>query len=219
MVNATVIIPCKDMADTLTAAVESALAAKAANVIIVNDGSKDNTDIIARDLERVYESVVYIRSSMSNGVCFARNQAIAHPACTGLVIPLDADDTLLLEGVTLLADAWEHNTWVYGGWIETDGDASFPVDAPPPGMLDRKNVCHATMLFSRADWERVGGYDPDFNIGGEDWAFQRALTTAGVKPVRIDAPIYTRWMKENHRTDKARERIPFINKLMVEKYG
>lgn len=216
---ATVIIPCKNMADTLIQAVESAIKAKADTVIIVNDGSTDNTFIIGQDLERLYPNVHYIGNRMSNGVCFARNQAIAHPACGGLVVPLDADDTLLPEGLTLLSDVWEHDRWVYGGWIETDGDATFTTDAPPPGMLDRKNLCHATMLFSRADWERVGGYDPDFNIGGEDWAFQRALVGAGITPVRVDAPVYTRWMRDNERTAKARDRIPFINKLMREKYG
>lgn len=218
----TVIIPCYNMALLLARAVESALRAGADHVIVTNDGSTDNTHVICERL-RAEVGITYIRSSMRNGVCFARNQAIAQASANTLIVPLDADDWIPADGANglgILFQAYRPRTWVYGDWAESiDGAVPVPVTAPPAGMLNRKNICHATMIFAKEDWERVGGYDPEFNIGGEDWAFQRALTQAGVTPVKTDGVTYCRTVGDNERTNKARDRIPFINQLMREKYG
>lgn len=211
----TVIIPCYNMANTLARAVESAINANASWVIVVNDGSTDNCWQVAHRLRELHsDRVMYIENTVRLGVCASRNLAIQKSE-TGLIVPLDADDQLTPQSLMVLSEGYTSNTWVYGNWIE-NGDT---VIAPPPGMLDRKNVCHATMLFATGDWIAANGYDPDFNIGGEDWAFQLALTRAGVTPVKVNEPIYIRDVSVNARTHKARDRIPMINQLVKEKYG
>lgn len=151
--------------------------------------------------------------SIHAGVCHARNLGVFRVK-HDLIVPLDADDELMPDGLQALVDAWQPGTLVYGGWIEGDEYKS----PAPPEMLNRKNVAHATWLFHKDDWRRVGGYDPDMNIGGEDWQFMIALVEAGVKPIRIDAPIYKRAIREGSRTEVARRRIGMIKQLLREKH-
>lgn len=152
------------------------------------------------------------------GVCGARNSMIDHPSTTELIFPLDADDELLPDGLQALYDAWQPGTLVYGDWLVVTEEGESLVAAPPPEMLNRKSVAHASWLFHRDDWSRVGGYDPDFNLGCEDWAFMVALVRAGVKPVRVKVPIYRKHENKEGRGAKCWERRELIRALMREKY-
>lgn len=166
-----------------------------------------------------------------HGVCYARNTAIEQ-AETDLILPLDADDCLLPGAVERMAQAWEPSKVVYGGWQEEilQSDTKREHDrmriyrnedkqAPPPEMLSRKHICHATYLFSKDDWQSVGGYDPDFNIGAEDWAFMIALVNAGCELVRLEGtPLYFKSVSDNGRTHKAIRHKYMIQELLREKY-
>lgn len=210
-----VVIPHRDMQDVLPRAIASAFDAGADFVYSISDGTGPDYGSEADRLDAVFH-----RSTRGHvGVAGARNIGINWSGRDDLIIPLDADDELLPDSVHALESAWEPGTWVYGGWIEAEPDGTETViSAPPPGMLNRKALCHATMLFHRNDWAKVGGYDPDFNIGGEDWAFQVALTAAGVRPVRVDQPIYRRHIGVNARTGQARQYGDVILRLLRDKY-
>jgi glycosyltransferase involved in cell wall biosynthesis len=219
----TVVIPVRNMAATLERAVRSALDAGASEVVIVNDASTDNTESIARELCHKYgvDTVLDYYSSLlvPAGVCFTRNYGIVC-ARNRFIVCLDADDMLTPESLTALTYAYEPGTWVYGGWRDMSEEGvhieSHP--APPPGMLNRKTLCHATFLFSKEDWRKVGGFDPDFSLGIEDWAFQCALTAAGVQPKRVDALIYNRTVGINERSKKATRYYPFLFEVLRDKY-
>jgi glycosyltransferase involved in cell wall biosynthesis len=197
------------MTDTVQRTIQSSRDAYVADIVVVDDGSIDGS---WRAID-TFHSIKTHRFKKPVGVCGARNYAIQLAGYVH-IIPLDADDELLPDGVETLLKAHKDNTFVYGGWYEGDTYIS----PPPPEMLTRKNVAHATWLFHRDDWQRVGGYDPDFNIGGEDYAFMVALVNAGVQPIRIDVPIYRKHIREGSRTAAARSRYPFIQQLLREKY-
>ena len=90
MKAATIIIPCFNHADHLGAAIDSALAQTApCQVIVVNDGSTDNTvDVMGR-----YGDRILALSIPHAGVCTARNVGLDH-ATAEFVQFLDADDSL-----------------------------------------------------------------------------------------------------------------------------
>lgn len=210
----TVIIPTYCMGGKVGRAIDSALSANAAQIIVIDDTSQDGTREIVERLARLHHHIEYIELPFHSGVVYARNLGV-YRAAFDLIVPLDADDQLTINGLQSLYDGYQPDTWIYGDWIENH----VGVTAPPPGMLNRKNVCHATMLFAKNDWYAAGGYDSDFEIGGEDWAFQRALTASNVKPVKVNDPIYIRDVSVNIRTYLARDRIPMINQLVREKYS
>lgn len=93
-----VIIPTHNYAHFLPEAVHSVLRQKADNldaeIIVVDDGSTDNTQEIAREMLR---DIVYVRQE-KNGVSAARNAGI-QKAHGDYVVFLDADDVLMEEAL------------------------------------------------------------------------------------------------------------------------
>src|SRR4029450_1113854 len=91
-----VVIPCYRQAHFLTEAIASALRQSYSNleIIVVDDGSPDNTEEVVRR----FPGVRYIRQR-NQGLAAARNAGVR--ASTGdFVIFLDADDRLVPGAVT-----------------------------------------------------------------------------------------------------------------------
>lgn len=212
--NLSVIIPAHNMANTLERAALSALNAGCQDVVIVDDSSTDHTFPLVDSLRFRYRGRVrYYETgaAMPAGVCHARNLGITR-AYHDLIVCLDADDCFLPSGLCDLFCAHQPNSFVYGGWLENDEERI----APPIGMINRKAVCYATWLFERQAWQRVGGFSPNFNIGGEDHAFMLALLEHDVQPVHILSPVYRRSVNVNARTEFARGHSRCIATLLRE---
>lgn len=222
----TVVIPVRNMEATLKRAMSSALDAGAMQVFIMDDYSTDDTAKVAyqyhrTNIHRVKTPGVISKCAtmVPSGVVHVRNYGVAW-AMTDLIVCLDADDTLTPESLKALYEAYEPGTWVYGGWRDISEEDVHMVThpAPPPAMIDRKNLCHATFLFAKEDWRKVGGFDPDFSLGIEDYAFQVALTNAGIRPKRVDSIIYNRTVGVNERSKKATRYYPFLFQVLQDKY-
>lgn len=208
-----VVIPARNMAATVGKAIKSALMAGAADVVVVDDASSDDTfsqavSACSGGLVRVIQS-----GKVRAGVCVARNMGI-ELAREKLIVPLDADDTLLPDSLEYLYSRYVPRALVYGGWIEN----GVTREAPPPEMLNRKNIAHATWLFEKAAWRAVGGYDPLFELGAEDWALMVDLVVSGIKPVHLEGAVYNRAVNVGTRTDSARGHINCIRNLLEARH-
>jgi glycosyltransferase involved in cell wall biosynthesis len=216
-----VIIPAHNAGQTIKRAIDSAFAAGAGEVIVVNDGSTDGTGVYAAALKEVYPAGRYKTLHTNDtyhqpaGVCYARNLGVA-AAFYDSIIPLDADDYFLPDGIRALYVKSFPSIAVYGSHIEGEGTPKI-VSAPPPERLAHKNLTGATYLFSQRDWERAGGYRPDFNIGCEDWAFMAALASVGVQLVRVDEPIYV-YAPGGKRAARCMKYTDTIRQLLAEHY-
>lgn len=208
-----VIIPARNMQGTVGYAIKSALTAGAAEVIVVDDASEDET--FMEVLKHCSEGRVRVIQSgkVRVGVCVARNMAIEQ-AHEKLIVPLDADDTLLPDSLEYLHSRYVPRVLVYGGWNEN----GVTREAPPPGMLPKKNIAHATWLFEKAAWYNVNGYDPQFELGAEDWTFMVDLVMIGVEPVRLQGAIYNRAVNVGTRTDMAKGHINCIRNMLEARY-
>lgn len=207
----TVIIPCHNQADTLTAAVQSAMDAD--QIIIVDDCSSDDTADIGRDLDQRYNHVIYTETGaeVAAGVCFARNYGISH-AAGGVIIPLDADCTLTPAALAL-ADAYVPNTFIYGDWYE----GSVYHKGAPIGSINRKNCAQSTFLFTKSMWRAVGGYAPRYEAGYEDWALMCAFMQAGYTPLQVGRPL-VHSPGAGQRSNNARRLHGFLYKLLNDDY-
>jgi len=215
----TCIIPCHNGAATIRRAVQSALDAGCANVLVYDDASSDGSYGIVHSLERDTPLMVEcIASPLARvGAATARNLLIERTDNT-LLICLDADDTL--HNIASLVEAWQPGTWVYGDHIETDGTQETYHKGVPIGSLRNKLVTGVTFLFHSDDWAIAGGFDSDFAYC-EDYAFQCALTHTGAHGVYVPTPVYTRHLKPdgNERTVLAGQYWTFYREMARRKYA
>lgn len=156
---------------------------------------------------------VKVMEDVDIGVCGIRNMLVRQ-AKNDFIVPLDADDTLLEGGLLALSEAWDFGRWVYGYYTVEHTI----IETARIERLFEKSICHATILYHRADFELVGGYDPDFNIGTEDYAFCLALQRAGVLGKQIKTPVYAKFMDDDGRGAKCFERRDIIRRLLNEKF-
>lgn len=164
-----IVIPCYNHARFLTAALESALAqdAPAADVVVVDDGSTDETAAVARRYP------VQLIQQPNRGLAAARNAGRA--ATRGdVIIFLDADDVLWpIAAKAALAHLAAHPAagMVTGGCRVIDG-AGAPVATNVPAIrnghyeaLLRDNFLWmpAMTAFRRAALDEVGVFDGRVN--------------------------------------------------------
>jgi GT2 family glycosyltransferase/SAM-dependent methyltransferase len=163
-----VIITCYNQARFLSDAIESVLRQTYSHreIIVVDDGSTDTTSEIVAS----YAGLRYIRQS-NQGLSAARNAGFCESKADYLVF-LDADDRLLpnaLEiGVGHLEDHGECALVSGDHMLITADGAPIPRRRSPCVEQDhylallRRNYIgmHATVMYRRAVFEAVGGFDP-----------------------------------------------------------
>lgn len=172
-----VIIPCYNYGHFLKKAVESVLMQTHTHfeIIIVNDGSTDNTQQVAEDLitSNPAQRIHLINQPNSGKPAVARNRGIEQS--TGeYILCLDADDMInpafLKECVAVLEA--NPNISIARPAMQMFGDDNKFIYPPEYNfeLLKKINIMVAACLFRKKAWEEAGGYD--INISGyEDWDF------------------------------------------------
>lgn len=168
MPHVSVVMPVRDAAPWIGAAVESVLGQTFGDLelIVVDDGSRDGSAAI---VERVANARVRVIRQPARGTAAALNAGIA-AARAPLIARMDADDVARPDRLTLQVgylDAHPDVGVIGAGWRELapDGHA---VDVAPPamddarirGMLARRNpLAHPTVVVRRTAGEAVRWYD------------------------------------------------------------
>lgn len=95
MIKLSVIVPCYNVEKYLKACINSILKAKIDDmeIILVNDGSKDNTLAICLDYEKKYPDLIEVIDKENGGLSDARNAGIAKAKGEYLAF-IDSDDTI-----------------------------------------------------------------------------------------------------------------------------
>ncbi len=184
--DVTAVVPCFNYGAYVGEAVASLLAQDGGppRVVVVDDGSTDPATVAA-----LAELPVPVIRRENGGLSAARNTGYASTD-TPLLIALDADDHLPPGALRALkrplledpAIGFSYGiTRFFGDW---DGDMAFPpLDAYR--MLYR-HVVGPVGLTRRALWEDVGGYDPAFRTGYEDWDFWLGALARGWRGAKVD---------------------------------
>ncbi len=185
-----VVIPCKDYGRFLVEAVQSVLQQGFPDleIIVVDDGSQDETRVRARDLARSLgegrdgaPTLRLISQECSGQPAKSRNRGIAE-ARGRYILCLDADDRLEPGSLGPLAACLDDNPQVaiaYGdqrNFGEREGFEAHPeYDAR---RLTLFNFIPPASLFRRSLWETIGGFRTNV-IGYEDWDFWVAALAIG----------------------------------------
>jgi glycosyltransferase involved in cell wall biosynthesis len=184
--DVTAVVPCFNYGAWVRDAVDSLLAQEggAPHVVVVDDGSTDPAT-----LEVLADLPVPVIRQDNGGLSAARNSGYASTD-TPLLIALDADDRLPPGALNALKRPLDADpaigfsygiTHFFGDW---EGDMGFPgLDAY---RLLYRHIIGPVGLTRRALWEDVGGYDPAFRTGYEDWDFWLGALERGWRGAKVD---------------------------------
>ncbi len=188
-----VIMPCYNQGQYLEAAVESLLAQTYTDfeTIIINDGSTDETTV--RLLQTWQQPHCLVLHTPNQGPSAARNTGIQQ-AQGQFILPLDADDRIAPTFLEKTVPILETQPEVGIVYTQADlfGDQTGRFDLPPyrfPDIL-LGNMIFNTSLYRKADWEKIGGYNPNMVWGWEDYDFWLALLELGREVVQLPEVLY-----------------------------
>lgn len=193
-----VVIPCYDYADELVRAVHSVLeqTRPALEIIIVDDGSRDNTMDIGTGLANKHPEVKYIRQDNA-GVAVARNTGIA-TAVGEYIVCIDADDKIKPQFIEACSAELDNDrslgiayTGIWG--IKADGKeglTAWPGDCDYNAQVTYRSKDNARgmnqiptcCMFRRQAWVRTGGYKSRYaplGAGSEDADFWTRVMSIG----------------------------------------
>jgi len=169
-----VIVPCYNQAQYLDECLQSVLDQTYHNweCIIVNDGSPDNTEDLAKKWVEKDGRFKYFYKE-NGGLSSARNFGI-EKAEGEWILPLDADDFISDDYLELAKDYFDNDLLkvIYCN-AEKFGNVKEKLKLKKFNLknLAQNNMIFCTAFFRKMDWLKVGGYDENLKIGLEDWEF------------------------------------------------
>ncbi len=191
-----VVIPCWDQAKYLPEAVESVRQQTFSDweIVIVNDGSPDDTTEVATRLAAEGAGRVTLLEKPNGGLSSARNAGI-RAAAGAYAFVLDADDRIrptMLERTKAALDAREQVGFAYSH-IQHFGDLDtvYPLpDFDRATLISRDNNVCGNALIRKSMWRQVGGYDETMREGYEDWNFWLSCVEKGWEGQCIHEPLF-----------------------------
>jgi alpha-1,3-rhamnosyltransferase len=178
----TVVIPCYNHREFVPAAIESVLRQTYPSIqlVVIDDGSTDGSPAILEGLATQHGFDLLTQSN--TGVCRALNRAIRERAKGRYIALLGSDDIWALDKVALQIArlrAEPDSEFCYAQartFQRTLADAygaPFPSRPVEGAVIDRvvfrQHVPAGTMLFTRALYDSLGGFDEQ--LKEEDWDF------------------------------------------------
>ena len=213
-----VVIPCYNYACYLPEAVSSVLnqTYQDFEIIIVNDGSTDDTKEVAEKLiaEHPQRKIRLINQANSGQPAIARNNGIAQ-AKGEYILPLDADDKLAPQAIESYIRAvrdYPGQPIVVFGWLQEFGVKQNLWKTQPfsPDRLLRRTLLPYCSMFHRSVWELQNGYSE--NVPGyEDWDLWVGAVKMGAKFINV--PLVTAFYRETDASslvDSARKRHEWL---------
>ena len=163
-------------------------------VVVVDDASADGSAEAVRAAcsEAPWLTARLIRRGLNSGLpAVARNLAAKH-ARADLLFILDADNSVLPQGLTKLTTALEQDpgaAFAYGIIERFDGNGSLDLMSWldwDPERLRHGNYVDAMAMIRRSALQAVGGYPTQQVLAGwEDFAVWLAMAEAGMRAVRV----------------------------------
>jgi glycosyltransferase involved in cell wall biosynthesis len=191
-----VVIRCYKQARYLPQAVESVVRQGFAGweLVIVDDGSPDDTHLVAARLQELHggERVRLVRRP-NGGPPRAANAGV-EAARAERILLLDADDTLhptFLEKTVRALDQDPGasiaftDVVLYGSACRAWRMGPFTLEA----LRQRNRLCF-TSLFRKRLWREAGGFRNEMVLGYEDWEFWIGCAERGALAVHVREPLF-----------------------------
>ena len=186
--------------------------------IIVNDGSPDNTEEVAKKWVEKDSRYKYLHKK-NGGLSSARNAGI-ETAKGEWILPLDADDKIGNQYLELAEKEFEKGYTVIYCEAEFFGNETGKWELPEFSLenLAKRNIIFCASFFKKIDWEKANGYDISMVYGLEDYEFWISIlkdkNTQSVK--KIDKTCFYYRIKDNSmitnlKNDKSRMMLDYLS--------
>jgi glycosyltransferase involved in cell wall biosynthesis len=183
-------------------------------IIIVNDGSTDDTAEILDQIESEKVKIIHIEN---RGPAFARNLAIEN-ARASVIMNLDADDKIapgLLEKAYNIFISDSNIGIVYCDAVcfgAKSGKYEIGEYSPEAMLIGNRIISQA--FFRKDDWEAVGGYSDTLQSGLEDWDFWLSVIELGRSVYKIpEELVYYRTYKNPSDCRSGRRKIDRVKMM------
>jgi glycosyltransferase involved in cell wall biosynthesis len=199
-----VIVPCYNQAQYLSECLGSVLNQTYENweCIIVNDGSLDNTEEVAKKWCTIDKRYKYINKE-NEGIVEARNSGILNSE-GDYILPLDADDKIassyLFEAIKCFED--KPQIKIVYALAEYFGEKSGNWELAPykPEEILFYNMIYCSAIYRRSDYDKTRGYNKNMGGGLEDWDFWLSLLETGGEVFQLPQTLFYYRVKELSRT-------------------
>ena len=186
---------------TLEEAIESLLKQtyKKWKLVMCDDGSKDNTYLIAKKYANKYNNIILLRNEVNKGLNYTLNHCLKY-VDTDYVARMDGDDislpTRLEKEVNFLENHPEYAivscNMIYfdenGEWGRGKYINNFP---KKKDFVHGTPFCHAPCLVRTEAYKSVDGYsENNFLIRVEDYHLWYKMYLKGYKGYNFDEPLY-----------------------------
>lgn len=215
-----VIIPTFNRASLLKRAIDSVLKQSYGNIeiIIVDDGSTDDTQFVVADISKQTNQIKYIKKG-NGGCASARNYGLKYATGT-LISFLDSDDALESDAIYTLASALTEakSEFVYSPSIEVHEDGSEVICRPAspfcPEMFafehfKTTNARPAAILYKRDVFSKVNGFDESLRFNEDSDFLQRVAICC--RGFYIDIPTVRVY---HHQDNKSKNRVGIYKALL-----
>ncbi len=189
-----VIVPCYNQAQYLEECLNSVYNQTFTDweCIIVNDGSPDNTEEVAKRFEIKDLRFKYIKKE-NGGLSSARNAGIRN-AAGKYILPLDADDFIGTEYLQNAVNVLTTDPTIELVYCKADyfGEKTGPWKLPAYSFerLLKENLIFCTCFYSRDKALEIGLYDEGLTDGLEDWEFLLRLLDENSKVCCLNETLF-----------------------------
>lgn len=227
----TIIIPCYNCEKTLVEAVESCykqdLDESNFEIIMVDDGSTDSTQLIIKKLADKYKNIIYLSHSINKGGGATRNTAIRNSS-GNLIFCLDGDDILPEKQLPKMIDHLKTNnldgvmfsaTHFFSGDNKTEieiienKNTSSVIELKEMFQKDSGFIARVNFLYTRRSFEIIGGYPEHHGFDTQTFGFIFLLK--GLKAMVCKGTYY---LHRRHANKSYFEREYLKGKLSLNTY-
>ncbi len=209
-----VVIPCFNYGRYLEEAVASVARQECRDVeiIIVNDGSTDDTDTVARRLIRTFPErrITLVSQENSGQPAISRNNGIAR-AQGEYIVCLDADDTLAPGYLSACVGALQNAPGVSIAYGDQQDFGASDLFEPHPEYSAQNLLCFnfipPAAMFRRKAWTDTGGYRPSrtHRSSYEDWAFWISCLSKGHRGKKVAGAVWNYRIHEGGHYQKSQQ--------------
>lgn len=216
-----IVVPCYNHGKFLQETIQSVQQSTWPNIeiIIVNDGSVDNSEEVAKKLANRYKNIKYVYQQNA-GPSVARNKGILK-ANGEFILPLDADDLISPHYIEAAVKAFAEDPNVKLVYCEAEKfgakTGKWILDDFSLEKLAFKNMIFVSALFRKTDWQNAGGFSEEMIWGFEDWEFWISLLKSGGIVIKLPFTGFFYRIQPNSRRKSVnslgrRKTVDFINK-------